>query len=254
MVASAGSERVFSLATRPRTATERGVDRAPRRPGRTRAPRWLRAVTALLAAIFALPSCFTFMVWQDDRSRTTEGKCEKTVPMVLPADGERPMRLAVKASPGTLAAVHSVIPEVPTAAPWLVIEVVDHPESLAWMVSHGASLRDGGLQLVEPVDGTPPRIELEYWQPDSWPNMPGTVKYRSPVGIGRRLRLACRVSSAASLPDGAVPATFETFEITRERVSDDGTPIVRRVLLTPLALAGDVLLLPFELLALPWWW
>ena len=63
----------------------------------------------------------------------------------------------------------------------------------------------------------------------------------------------CEVRAAASIPRAELEGPVARLGLRSETVRDDGTHVVTRVLVTPLALALDTAFSPFELLAFLAW-
>jgi hypothetical protein len=196
-------------------------------------------VTALLAAIFALPSCFTAMVWSSGGGTyvANRGDHEATSVFVVPANGARPVSLLVHVPPNSRQDVITMMPGVAAEASWLLIEAIDDADSLARVIDFGAQAHPS-VCVVDLPDAAP-RIEVRCW-------------FSAPVteaDSGVRLPIACRVRGLTERPAVVEPASFGTLVIAHESVVSEGTPVVVRVLLTVPAAALDLVLLPFELIA-----
>jgi hypothetical protein len=215
--------------------------------GRRRTAAQRRIATTLgcvLGCAVALPSC-TFALWRDDRSLTLtaiESAPAATHAYRLPG---HPQAIALHLSPAAVQALREHAPELPPTPGWLRVRV-------PWLTGRDSETppRRVNLVLYRDAPGEPPlwtvdpprHNERKLWYPADWREL-----YE---------RAACDVSVLAE-PPAARGAEVEVTIACATR-GDDGKPVLLRVALTPLMVAGDCVLVavavPVLAVALPIAW
>jgi hypothetical protein len=199
----------------PATGTSKG----------TRTLRW-RAVTALLAAIFALPSCFTAGLWQSVPTGTVvHRECGQSV-LLDPPDDTHTERLVVHLSAEQLAWLHELCPEVAADLPWLLIE----PEARFGSL-RGYEQGDVVTLHVLALPGRPLTTCL-FWHITEL-NIWFTTAYRIET------ERPCRLASLEAPPGTSKPSTGTQVCIVHERIDESSSPLAVKVLATPFAVAAD---------------
>lgn len=230
---------------------------------RTRSRTWpWHAGTALLALVFAQPACFTMNTWADDRSRQTLHEAEPPHARAHRVSGDEGA-IAFELPAERAVHLHGVCPEIPATACWIVIEPLEHRQTAATLLAIAcAKGLSYGATPYAPVDvglvddsssGTITwRLRWRHSSgrslPDVIPRLPGFSK-RAALYTWYRFDVPCKVIVSSTEPMG-LAEPIPAFSFTHELVRDDGTPVVTRLLVTPFAVLGDLLLSPFELL---WW-
>lgn len=173
----------------------------------------------LLAAMFALPSCFTYMLW-DEKQHVPMAPVVGIRDATMAASESR--QLQVPIAPASRAAWQAGLSSVTATTPAIVLEL-----------ENGAD-----TDLVRALALAP---NATSWL-DIKVALDGAVTAR--LGIGTR-SFPCRVRAvdAASAAPTFAPLIVNVYHDRR-----DDTPTVTRILLTPLAVALDVVLLPFSVL------
>jgi hypothetical protein len=227
----------------------------------------LRAATTVLFSVFVLPSCFTFSVWREGN----KGRGPAFAAAAANAADAPQLRLLCRCGP--LLDIH--YPQYPTprerpeqslervralwqpplaVGTWLEIEPMEHADVAARLWRDLPA--DCGVQILPGDAGEGPRCwfvcpaSLQYHKgglPDGFDNWPGVHTCATEFGARALVFEAeCRIRPA-SAPAGA---TTETIAVQPcNPPAGTGT----RLLLTPLTLALDTVLLPFELIGLPVW-
>ena len=196
-----------------------------------RTPLWLlRTLTLLLAAVFALPAC-TLLVWQDNRSHMT-ARMEPAPSLRAFRDPEVPTAFVVQLDAAAVQQLRSHAPELPPQLEWLRVRA--RHEAFAERLA----------AACQPDTRWPVRLVLFRDAPDVaafWTLDPTYAV--ADLGLGTNWRphyeaAACDVVLLSTPPatlGSPVPAV--TLEYATRR--DDGTPLLVRIALTPLALALD---------------
>ncbi|MCB9878605.1 MAG: hypothetical protein H6835_13490 [Planctomycetes bacterium] len=209
-----------------------------------------RAMLVMLVAAFLQPACFTVSTWQDDRTAESLAQFEPPQLEAYRATvDEAGVLLRVPAT------VRGLLPGVPAACEWVQLRPTRHHDTVETLVACSA-VRWGlwpamWIDLVEEVDGS--RAVLLRARCGMWGRGPQLARM---PGFGRGTSLYPVYSFEE--PCELLPLTDEpplgerlvACSLDHLRLHDDGTPVWGRLALTPLALVGDVLLSPFELL---WW-
>ena len=221
-----------------------------------RGPRWLRnGAIAALALVFAQPACFTSAVWRDDRSHDQVWRTEAPPLRTFRRAGAA--EFFVEVPPAALPALQAMQPGMPPAATWLRVQPLAHEASVATTLnlagSKGVDLR-ARLAIVEETDGQRSLRFRAYCMAGD-PSNEKLGRFRALPGVARNelfslfhayeLDVLCSFTAELAPPEApGNPLLDLTF--TEERILDDGTHVVKRLALTPFAVLGDVLMLPFE--------
>jgi hypothetical protein len=198
----------------------------------------------VLGCALALPSC-TFALWRDNRSLArTEIECSPAAAEAYRLRGH-PHAIALHLSPAAVQALREHVPELPPTLGWLHVRV-------PWLTGSDAETpsRPVNLVLYRDVPGEPPfwtvdppeANERKLWYPADWREL-----YE---------RVACDVWVLAEPPAARGAEVEVTFACATR--GDDGTPVLLRVALTPVMVAGDCVLVavavPVLAVALPIAW
>ncbi len=116
---------------------------------------------------------------------------------------------------------------------------------------HGIHGLWAGWWVVEEADEPAPVLTLQCFAASSIGVVPHLPGFRKSPGLipSYTLEVQCSVQALPGRP-ASLGTAVPNPVLGHERKRDDGMPLSSRLLLTPLALLGDLLLLPFELL---WW-
>ena len=221
-----------------------------------RGTRWLRAAAGALAAVFALPSCFTMAMWRDPGRKETQ-RVAARVAAVSP--GAQQFFVAPRGLSPEVRALWQ--PPLPDGA-WLLVEPQAHGASVERLLQE----RPQNCELLVCADqsaaGTDPDAQagaatraprvLFCWRPtglaadDSLRSLDGVEPRRS-VFDSPHLEVACAATPIPAQPGGE----SQPFAVA---VYESNLPTLARVGLTPITVAVDVVLSPLELLTLPAWW
>ena len=207
-----------------------------------------------LAAFGSLPSCITSGLWQDNRTRRRLDEVEVHTPSVV--DPTQRQWNAVFDAHGT-DLVAKLLPG--STQGWVRLEPVAHAESVRTILGGGP--RQWGVieLLTEPEPGVD-RLSLRLWLgvvdrlPAGWGDLPGVRRRWSYKGTIAELHVPCALATAAP-PAAEWPAAgLHRLYVRRIEVLDDDHAAAVKALLTPVTVLMDVLILPVELLTIPWWW
>lgn len=214
--------------------------------------RLLRAATIALAFVFALPSCFTALLWQRDPSyqrQIAAAPPELAVHGLADCSG----RIALRFSPDTAARLHptwSAVPLHPDT--WLVV----CPRSCAHTID--ALLRTPGteprvnIRLEDPVNGAFARMELivSTLHPQGLETLPGMEAMHR--GTGATPFYAVRVAFELATTDTPGPLTgkIQNVDLSLMQTDPNGKPVLLRLAATPFVLLLDAVLLPIELIGM----
>lgn len=209
---------------------------------------WPRIVAAVLAAIFALPSCVTAMLWRQQQVCETETvACAAAVACPIDADG---VQIALRLSAGAAAALGV---EAGADDVWIVLQP-EHPAEVAEFLREARAHHVGSVTFsirFEAVTAAEPRMaKLNLGAALAAAPGAGNIEDARPSrrdGQWRELHGHCRWQPAATAPTGdpLLPP-----ELSVETLHQAGTPLPFKVLLTPATVVIDAALLPFELIAL----
>lgn len=207
--------------------------------------------------MFAQPACFTSAVWRDDRSHNQVFRVETPQMRVFRAKniaGE----FLVQLPPQAMATLCSMQPALPPGAPWLRVRPLEHGATVATVLALAGD-RGGDLHpwltIVDDPTGDGRTVRFQAYCFGGSGN-PLREVFRSLPGVSRTylfdlfrsysLDVPCAIQAELSQPDDLGTELLH-FQCREERILDDGTHVVKRLALTPLAVLGDVLMLPFEL-------
>ena len=182
--------------------------------------RWFaRALAFLLAATFALPSCFTYMLW-DEKQHIARPPVVGIRDATMVVSESRLLQVPI--APASRAAWRSGLSIVTATTQAIVLELPDRADVDRVRELAGAPNATRWLDFKVALDGA----------------------VTAQLGFGTR-SFPCRVRAvdAASSAPAFAPVIVNVYHDRR-----DDTPTVTRILLTPLAVAFDVVLLPFSLL------
>lgn len=213
---------------------------------------WIRALSIALAAVFALPSCMTMQLWSnDDRWRVTTEIDKRGFSAFLDKEGtgcilELPSPVARQVS--------ALVPSLPATAHW--VRVVPHGSeaeraTLADFLALDAARRplDWIALRISTEPGQPPRVSVHvHLFPGSRLRYFPELRWQlSLYGKTYYLDVACELVPLEQAPKDR-GEQLRSFQIEHYAPTADGMHTTSKLALTPLALAGDVLLSPFELL------
>lgn len=228
-------------------------------------PLAVRAAAAACIALFVLPSCFTFTLWR-------EGNRSTYTPFASPAavgatSGSEPIRFCCLGRPTgywireaeAQEHLHEVLAQwqpAPAEGSWLEVEPLEHAGLVArlWREDPAACgiqvVRNGG-EGAEPEcwftypfeyvgSGLKARVDVT-----DLPNVQKRAKWSGGAGLVFEVRCRVRPTTAA--------ATAGTDQL-RVALFEPAHGPVFRTLLTPPAVALDIVLFPIELLGIGTWW
>jgi hypothetical protein len=225
-----------------------------------------RVATGGLLAVFALPSCFTTSLWRQQAEYRTESSVTAAQVRVDPQAGT----MALQPLAADREWLRRFVPGIGDATPWLLVEPQEHGATvgnlLEVIAARSASAARSpvlALSFREPLPAGEDRCVIESWLGSTYvddgarevQSMPGVLEGGGGIyGLSYSLRVAARVRAVPSPPPDLQPWAAGGLDITevRQTYEPPGTGI--RLLLTPPALALDLVLSPFELLGLPLWW
>ena len=232
---------------------------SPERPPQDRRGlRWLRnAAIATLALVFAQPACFTSAVWRDDRSHDQVWRAETPQMRAFRAQNAAGEFL-VQLPPQAMATLRSMQPALPPGEPWLRVRPLEHGATVATVLALAGD-RNGDLHpelaIVDDPTGDGRTVRFQAYS-FGGTSHPLHEVFRALPGVARTdlfslfrsysLDVPCAIQAEFAPPDD-LGAELLDFRCSEERILDDGTHVVKRLALTPLAVLGDVLMLPFEL-------
>jgi hypothetical protein len=226
----------------------------------------LAAATCALALLFTQPACFTAMTWRDDRSwaAVAEVEAPELRAFLVGDPGNRrapePTRLVLQVPEALRGALQAVAPASAPATEWIEVEPLEHAHTVIAVLAVQSATRDARatLDVVEEPNGVL-TLRLRCRARTGFPGVTPTEE------LGRHLPgfcfdfglyfpyydldVPCRTTPRVGEPE-ATAHELRAFAVRHVRYRDDGTPLVTKLVLTPLAVAGDLLLSPFELL---WW-
>lgn len=193
----------------------------------------LRALTALLAFAFALPAC-TAMLWSDNRSLTVT---DVTAPPELRAFrlAKEPTAIVLELPPAARAALRVHAPELPDDLQW--VRLRPHGSDDAAIVAHidRACARDARWPLRIVVFRDPPDTPLVWtFEPDLFTY----AMFGKSSDVAHLRSATCDVTLLAGRPDDLGEA-IPSITLDHAVANDDGTLLVARIALTPVALALD---------------
>lgn len=195
---------------------------------------WLsRALTALLALLFALPAC-TAMLWSDNRSLAMT---DVAAPPELRAFrlAKEPTAIVLELPPAARAALRVHAPELPDNLQW--VRLRPHGSDDAAIAAHidRACARDARWPLRIVVFRDPPDTPLAWtFEPDLFTY----AMFGKSSDVAHLRRAACDVTPLPTRPDDLGEA-IPSITLDHAVVNDDGTLLVARIALTPVALALD---------------
>jgi hypothetical protein len=217
---------------------------------------------ALRAAALSLPvlgcGCNTYILWQDARSTNHERLEQESRATSAWIDEAGAFRgLVLEPSADARAKLQRLLPSSPTQR-WLLVEPAEFPETFAVL----AFPRDddfASLVWVEHQDGAPAHVELvsygmPWWRNAALKSLPARwQRYPSLYGPELTLRLRCRVRWSAAPPEEGLLPTKLALRPALSQVQDDDLHPAAKLALTPLTLAVDLPLLPFEIWGVSLW-
>jgi hypothetical protein len=228
----------------------------------------LRLFALGLASIFVLPSCFTSMVWRQTDSYR-EVAHDSRVETLVARDGHL---LAVRVAEAQIAELAPLVPGLSPQSPWLVARPKEAQATFARLLAWRAAPRPKPVQRPDRVaftiavrqpfegdsqpaalyawlGGTAFGAELqEFWHAD------GVRRTSSLYGISAVFDVQVEVAAAAAPPSGLEEVERGVLRLCREELREAAPSVLTKILVTPPVFLVDVLLLPFELIALPAWW
>lgn len=232
---------------------------SPERPPQDRRRlHWLRnAAIAALALVFAQPACWTSAVWRDNRSHDQVWRAEPPQMRAFRAQNVAGEFL-VQLPPQAMATLRSMQPALPPGEPWLRVRPLEHGATVATVLAlageRGVDLHAELAIVDDPASGGRTVRFQAYCYVG--PSSPLRELFRGLPGVARidlfepfrsaQLDVPCAVQAEFAPPED-LGAELPDFRCSEVRILDDGTHVVKRLALTPLAVLGDVLMLPFEL-------
>lgn len=160
--------------------------------------------------------------------------------------------------PQAMATLRSMQPALPPGAPWLRVRPLEYGASVATVLAlagdRGGDLHPELTIVDDPTgDGRTVRFQAYCY---SGTGKPLHGVFRALPGVSRtylfdlfrsyKLDVPCAIQAEFAQPDD-LGAELLDFRCNEVRILDDGTHVVKRLALTPFAVLGDVLMLPFEL-------
>lgn len=184
-------------------------------------PGMLRVLSFALAMVFALPACFTAQLWNEKIDYPGSMWVSSGPQPSLSLQGDAAATLYVPIDDAVRARLQSVLPLLQPGVCGLVLELAADERV--------AEFRN--LPRAEPMM--------------LFAHVPLDGSVTADLRVGPRTYLPVRLRAAREPVAGPVLASLRMF--VSHEVRDD-TPVVVRVLLTPVAVALDVVFLPFSLL------
>jgi hypothetical protein len=211
---------------------------------------------AVLSFAWCGSACNTYMLWRDTRSRHTEPlTAEALAPAVwIDADGEN-AGLVCDPSAEARRKLHRLLPST-NEARWLLIEPAEYPETF-FALAFPPDDDYATATWIEHADGSAPHLELvqrgSYGSYQIDPLPARRTNYPTLYGPSTTLRIRCRARWIEPLsPEETLPSNLR-FGLALEQVQDDDAGPIGKLALTPLTLAVDLPLLPFQILGIQSW-
>ncbi|MBL8754349.1 MAG: hypothetical protein JNK15_13690 [Planctomycetes bacterium] len=191
----------------------------------------LRAATALLAFAFAMPAC-TVLLWRDDRSLRTE-EIQIDAPTAYRVE-DCPTAFFVHLPEAAVRTLRGHAPELPTDLAWLRVQA--HDDGFADNLRLACDEDRPHIVCLNLFRRAPGQPAFWAIDPVRWGTWLST-----PSWAARHADARCDVAILAERPRLLGPPVHG-LAIAYATCNDDGTPVLTRIALTPLALAGDTLL------------
>lgn len=226
----------------------------------TRVQRLLSALTIVGALAFVQPSCFTMHTWSglEQVSYVAEtAPPELVVHRVVEKPRDVTGALVAELPDAIVQAVAPHLPGLGPQARRITITPKDYPETIAILLALAAASDVAALLYLNCIvddRGGPPSWRLVCAQRMSDPlygtlsSLPGFRK-RTMIYTNYVFEVPCTVAVVGSVaPAAAEP--IRSIALTVSRRVDGNRKLLPRILWTPVAVAGDVVSLPLELI---WW-
>jgi len=214
--------------------------------------RLLRAATIALAFVFALPSCFTVLLWQRDASyprQVSEAAPELTAHRLADGGG----KIALHLSPDAAARLHENWPAGPAIRDCLVVTPIDHGATIE------ALLRTPGIEpmvsvrLEDPVNGDFGRflLTVSTLHADGLEALPGMQPFSHSEGPQPCyfVHVACEITVPERAP-AVLGEALPNAELSLLQIDTNGKSVLLRLAATPFVLLLDIVLLPLELIGM----
>lgn len=214
--------------------------------------RLLRAATIALAFVFALPSCFTVLLWQRDPSyprKATEVAPELTAHRLEDGGG----KIAFHLSPDAAARLRDNWPAGPVITDWLVVTPREHAATIEALLRTPGTEPRVSVNLEDPVNGDFGRIVLTVstLHGEELESLPGMQPFSHSQGA--QPCYFVHVSCEIAAPDRALTGLgteLTNAELSLLQIDTNGKPVLLRLAATPFVLLLDVVLLPLELIGM----